>query len=89
MYSRSPRVVHEGCLDEGDGWQTDYSKRCPGFIVRSLLFTWVRGLTSLRLGNGCLGTLENELMHPTTCILIYRQLPTDTEYPPSSLLCQV
>lgn len=73
MCSRSRRVVPEGCLDERDGRQTDYFERCPGLTVRSLLFAWVRGLTSvLRLGNGCLGIFENELMLFSTCILIYR-----------------
>jgi len=36
---RSCRMVHEGCLDERDGWQTHDSERCPGFTVRFSLFS--------------------------------------------------
>jgi len=33
MCSRPRWMVHEGCLDERDGRQTDDSERCPGFTV--------------------------------------------------------
>ena len=36
MRSRSRRVVHEGCLDERDGRQTDDPERCPRCPVRFL-----------------------------------------------------
>lgn len=61
-------VVPEGCLDQRDGWQTHYSKRCPRFTVRVSLrpvFAWLTN--ELHLGNGCSGIFEKRHTGPFTC----------------------
>ena len=68
-------VVHAGCLDKRDGWQSDDSERCPGCAVCFLLLGWrVTLINFLFLGNGCSGIFkELNGMHLDV-------LPTSTSY---------